>query len=713
MNILSDEQQLILNYVKEGKNVIVDAVAGTGKTTMILSIAAELLDLKIVQFTYNSSLKEDVRKRAKETGLNNIEIHTFHSFMKAYYSETGFGDSDMRKVLSKDLSPYRTIPKFDILVLDESQDMSFLYFQFIGKVFRDAGLSAQILILGDYMQGLYDFKGADTRFLTMAEQIWSDFQYLKTQEFQLCTMKMSFRITNQMCSFVNDIMLGEPRMKACRDGPSILYIRYPMYDALKVIYGEILRLFEKGAIPDDIFILANSVKGTNSKIAQLENSLVERGIPCHVPMIDGDKIDDRVIGGKVVFSTFHCSKGRQRKYVFIVGFDHMSMRYQTRDLPEDRCPNTLYVGATRALERLCLIENDARDVDRPLKFLKKSHIEMKQTNYIEFRGMHKSIFKDAPLNEQFKKITPTELIKFIPDSVIDDLSVLLDKIFIPDDDSKIDEIDINSIVETKDGLFEEVSDLNGIAIPAIYYDHLKKESDQFQKSVLLEVIDDYMTAVKENEHIYLRKLVNDIPEEISSLQDYLYVANVLTAVQEKLYFKVKQINKTDYNWLDPKKISKCLKRFKEVVGKDCENFLPRIEETIIHYNNDDLHEKIDHFLKVAAPTLPKIRFAARIDTITKTTVWEIKCTKTLSTDHKLQVIIYAWLMRMRHSKPDKDSKKVFKLFNIRSGEILRLEASMDELNHIMLTLLKIKYQERVVKTDEDFINECRGYLASI
>lgn len=713
MNILSDEQQLILNYVKEGKNVIVDAVAGTGKTTMILSIAAELLDSNIVQFTYNSSLKEDVRKRAKETGLNNIEIHTFHSFMKAYYSDTGFGDSDMRKVLSKDLSPYRVIPKFDILVLDESQDMSFLYFQFIGKVFRDAGLSAQILILGDYMQGLYDFKGADTRFLTMAEQIWSDFPYLKTQKFQLCTMKMSFRITNQMCSFVNDIMLGEPRMQACRDGPSILYIRYPMYDALKVIYGEILRLFEKGAIPDDIFILANSVKGTNSKIAQLENSLVERGIPCHVPMIDGDKIDDRVIGGKVVFSTFHCSKGRQRKYVFIVGFDHMSMRYQTRDLPEDRCPNTLYVGATRALERLCLVENSGWDTDRPLKFLKKSHIEMKQTNYIEFRGMHKSIFKDAPLNEQFKKITPTELIKFIPDSVIDDLSVLLDKIFIPDDDSKIDEIDINSIVETKDGLFEEVSDLNGIAIPAIYYDHLKKESDQFQKSVLLEVIDDYMTVVKENEHIYLRKLVNDIPEEISSLQDYLYVANVLTAVQEKLYFKVKQINKTDYNWLDPKKISKCLKRFKEVVGKDCENFLPRIEETIIHYNNDDLHEKIDHFLKVAAPTLPKIRFAARIDTITKTTVWEIKCTKTLSTDHKLQVVIYAWLMRMRHSKPDKDSKKVFKLFNIRSGELLRLEASMDELNHIMLTLLKIKFQERVVKTDEDFIHECRGYLASI
>ena len=717
MNELSDEQQAILEYIKLGNNVVVDAVAGTGKTTMILSIARALPNMKILQFTYNSSLKDDVRKRALETGLDNIEIHTFHSFMPAYYLNGGFNDSDMRKILSRDLGPYRQIPKFDILVLDECQDMSFLYFQFIAKIIRDGGLNVQLLVLGDYMQGLYDFKGADIRFLTMAKDIWVGFPYLRTQYFELCTMKMSFRITNQMCCFVNEVMLGEDRMKACRDGPKVTYIRYPMFDAMKIIYGEILKLFDAGIKPDDIFVLSNSVKGTNSKIMKLENSLVERGIPCHVPMLDGDKIDDRVIGGKVVFSTFHTSKGRQRRYVFIVGFDHISMRYQTRGIPENMCPNTLYVGATRALEGLYLIENDERDTDQPLKFLKKSHIEMKQLPYTDFRGMHKSIFKDAPLLEQFKKITPTELIKFIPDSVIEELSVLLDKIFIQDTDSNVDEIDITNIAKTKDGLFEEVSDLNGIAIPAIYYDHLNQQAGVFKKSVLLEVIDDYITMMKDNEHIFLRKLVNDIPETISSIDEYLYVANVLTAVQEKLYFKVKQINKTDYNWLDQRAISKCLKRLRNIVGKDCDNILPRIEETIIHYNNDDQHEKIDKFLKIAAPSLPHLRFSARIDTITKSTVWEMKCTKTLTTDHKLQVVIYAWLMRMRITDKTKDKhkdgKKSFKLFNIRSGELLRLEASMDELNHIMLTLLKVKFQEKVVKTDEDFINDCRSYLASI
>ena len=49
--ILSDEQQTILDTVKTGKNVVVDAVAGTGKTTLVLSIAEELPDKKILQMT--------------------------------------------------------------------------------------------------------------------------------------------------------------------------------------------------------------------------------------------------------------------------------------------------------------------------------------------------------------------------------------------------------------------------------------------------------------------------------------------------------------------------------------------------------------------------------------------------------------------------------------------------------------------------------------
>ena len=43
---LSVEQQHILDTIRTGTNVYVDAVAGTGKTTLILSMAKELKDKK-------------------------------------------------------------------------------------------------------------------------------------------------------------------------------------------------------------------------------------------------------------------------------------------------------------------------------------------------------------------------------------------------------------------------------------------------------------------------------------------------------------------------------------------------------------------------------------------------------------------------------------------------------------------------------------------
>ena len=58
-----------------------------------------------------------------------------------------------------------------------------------------------------------------------------------------------------------------------------------------------------------------------------------------------------------------------------------------------------------------------------------------------------------------------------------------------------------------------------------------------------------------------------------------------------------------------------------------------------------------------------------------------------------------------------DSKnKEFKIFNIKTGEILRLDATMEELHAIMIALLKGKYQEEEPKTDEEFIEECKSHI---
>jgi len=723
MNKLSEEQQVILNNVLEGHNVIVDSCAGTGKTTLILSVAKALFTLSILQMTYNSMLRFEVKDRVSKSGIKNMKVHTFHSLAVRYYLPTSYTDTGIRYIILKDLPPIEKIPKFDIFVLDEAQDMTFLYFQLMAKFARDSGNPIQLLILGDYMQGLYEFKGADIRFLTFADILWENFKYLKSQEFRMCTMKMSYRITNQMRDFVNNVMLGESRMEACRDGSPVNYIRNSRMNIERVVAAEICKLLDKGFLPEDIFVLGASVKGVNSNIRQLENTLVERGIPCHVPMLENDKIDERVIDKKVVFSTFHCVKGRQRKFVFIVNFDQSYFKFYARNLPRDTCPNTLYVASTRATHGLYLLESDNFRTDRPLEFLKKNHIEMKQCDYISFRGPHQTLFveddeedmaRDALLANRHN-ITPTELIKFIPESVIEEISLILDRIFVSAN-REISDIDIPNIIETKHGFFEEVSDLNGITIPCIYYDYLSEKwtGSRNNSSILLTIINNSIDNMKANEHLYLKNIVSELPEKIETIEDYLFMANISVAVQETLYFKVKQIDRSEYNWLTKGMISKCLERLDNVIGNECAEIMPRIEETIIHQSDDKAHIKIDEFLAPYFGKDVKFRFSARTDLITKDSIWEMKCTSKISIDHMLQVVIYAWLWRMRGSlDPDQSDEKKIKLFNIKTNELLVLDCSMADLNEVMLALLKGKFQKQELKVDDVFISECKNYLCKL
>ena len=215
--ILSIEQQNILNEVRTGSNIVVDAVAGTGKTTLILSLAKEFPDTNILQMTYNKSLKFEVREKIKSSQLENINVHTFHSLAVCYYSEKAHVDNEIRKLIVNNVNPMKKIPKIDLLVLDESQDMTYLYFQLMCKYLFDMGSQVQLLIMGDYMQGLYEFKGSDIRYLTFADLIWEKHPLLRTNEFKTCTMKMSYRITNQIRHFVNNVLIGKDRMNSCRD----------------------------------------------------------------------------------------------------------------------------------------------------------------------------------------------------------------------------------------------------------------------------------------------------------------------------------------------------------------------------------------------------------------------------------------------------------------------------------------------------------------
>ena len=130
--------------------------------------------------------------------------------------------------------------------------------------------------------------------------------------------------------------------------------------------------------------------------------------------------------------------------------------------------------------------------------------------------------------------------------VIEYVTPILDRIFIQEVEPLIEmEFDIPRIVQTKDGFFEEVSDLNGIAIPALYFDRIQVTTLD-GADIILKMIQTSVQEMKENSYHYLKKVVNELPEKCETPGDYLFLANVYVAIQEKLYSKLKQIGRDEY-----------------------------------------------------------------------------------------------------------------------------------------------------------------------
>lgn len=741
LNPVSEEQNHIIQLLLSGDNVAVDACAGSGKSTTILSAALCVPHLRILQLTYNAELRKDVKRQIKDLTISNVKVHTFHSLAVKYYLTSAHTDTGIRKIIFDNMPPRESIPQFDIVVLDESQDMSLLYYQLMVKFTYDMGTSFQLFVLGDYMQGLYQFKGADIRFLTMCDTIWTPHKLLKSRAFHKCTLKTSYRITNQMACFVNEVMLGNNRLVACKDGSRVMYIRNSRNNLEKVVISQINALIDAGICPSNIFVLGASVKGTTSYIRKMENALVEKGIPCHVPMLETEKLDERVINGKVVFSTFHASKGRQRKYVFIVGFDQSYFKLYASTFNTNICPNTLYVGCTRATDQLFLLESDNWSTDRPLEFLKLGHHEMKHKSYIEFRGNPRTIFysniskqnEGEGIKENIINICPTDMVKHISENVIEEISPLLDKIFVnltPELTSD-DEIAIPNVVDTGNGQYEDVSDINGIAIPSIYYDHIHNKycadasnNRSIGATILKQIINESLENTKEHEYRYLKMIAKDLPDECTSPTDYLFLSNVYIACREKLYFRLNQIKHHHYNWLSDHIIHKCLHRLDGFIGlkkKPPSQLL--IEHHIVDYDMKEENDKINAILMPHFPDGKKFRFSAVTDLITDKCIWELKCTSTISIEHRLQLVIYSWIWKVLHN--DKSVHKPHKKYlrkssrdkdaivvNIKTGEMMKIEATFHELTQIVVSLLKSKYTEIQEKTDDQFVDDCLKFLHS-
>jgi len=664
---ISKEQEWIVKRLEQGYNVVVDSVAGSGKTTTNLYIAKRFEKSKILLLTYNSKLRLETRVKAQSLGLDNIEVHTYHSFCVKYYTRTAFTDTNIIRYLNenKETEPLSCF-SYDFVILDEAQDMTPIYYEVVLKLlkFNKAKKFPLICVLGDRQQSIYAFNKADERYIINASTIFGFSPY----PWKRRDLSYSFRMTKPMIDFLNKAVLNTDRLKSEKKGcfPTYIFTNAFSEDESFPQYSELFKLLEEGQYkPEDIFVLAPSIRKPIFPVRRFANLISKKGIDIYVPVSDEERIDETIIKKKMLFSTFHQAKGMERKVVFVFGFDSSYFKYFGRDKDQFKCPNEIYVASTRAKEKLFLIHDRSCGC---LPFINPENI-MKYCKVLSvWRNPIQNLGEEVSRTDITREISVSDLIRHIPASIILQCLEHLEikqvrksakKIRIPTKIKQKVEVkvrDRKKMVET----FEGVAEINGTAIPA-YFDYMNTGSSAISDMDL----DDIPTLLKE--------------------------ANTFCAKSSGYMYKLRQIK--SYDWVDKFNLDRCVKRLRKLHGGILEK---------------GAFEK--KFKAIEHPELFGNSLFGFVDCVAGNSLYEFKCTSSLEETHIIQLALYAYLsLNENASSISKSTEKLkhFYLFNILTKETLEIKFTRAKLAKLVELLIITKQGLSLQNTKAIFLKTAK------
>ena len=736
---ISIEQNNVIQELELGNNVIIDSVAGSGKTTTNLHIATHFTDKKMLLLTYNAKLKLETREKIEFLKLKNIEVHSFHSFCVRYYDNNAYTDSVLSKIISTDIKSSLNI-NYDIIIIDEAQDMSPLYYELICKIMNEnKNRTYKICILGDINQSIFDFNRADHRFIKFANKLFiTSVEYYNWTPLKLST---SYRLTNEMAEFINNCMLHKDRIHTNKmgDKPSYLICDTFINNDSNMIFKEVVKYLDMGYLPNDIFILAPSLKNTKHPARILENLLKTEieNINIFVPVSDDEKLDNEVLEGKIVFSTFHQAKGLERKVVLVFNFDNSYFLFFNKNGNPNICPNTLYVATTRAKEQLTLIHHECNDF---LPFLNESPISF----YCDMNGLKKiKIKKQSRYSvDKINDLSVTDLIKHIPQEIMDKCYDMLSITTIRE---KTQPIEIQLKTQQED-IYENVSEITGIAVPLFFeyktkgvinlYDELikcnfeksfkKKPSRKFMGSFVFKNNPNAPKIEEPQEPQQKQYSLCDINIDTIQPDELLYISNCWNSKKNGYLCKMFQIK--CYDWMSEENLNICFERL-------CS----------LNISNNAKFEK--HYSAENEPELFNRKLIGYIDCNDKdyNNIYEFKCVQALENKHYIQLAIYAYLhiktnenkidtihdfiseydfllLNVTNSQKKHKSKSKSKinvpiipnkdinnynyfLYNIFTDELVKINTNIETLTNIINILVENKLFPKKEINDNDFINE--------
>ena len=333
-NDLTSEQQKLIDLARQGKNVLVDACIGSGKTTTIQVLCNEIKDKRIVYLTYNRLLKIDAKEKIT---AKNVMVQNYHGFAWLLLDSVGIrtGIGEIIQTFNR-VRPYKF--NFDILVIDEYQDIEQELAEML-CILKGQNPRLQIIAVGDMQQKIYDKTTLD-----VPQFINNFLESYTVLHFTNC-FRLSKTLANRLGNIWHKTINGvNPKCKVSE---------MKLNDVID---------FLKKQEPQDILCL-----GPRNGLLPFTLNLLEKQMP---EKFNKDTVyaSIRVDGqesvapdkSSAIFTTFDSSKGLERKICVVFGFDesYWATRIGVPLAKYEIIRNIFLVAASRGKEHIIFVKNN-------------------------------------------------------------------------------------------------------------------------------------------------------------------------------------------------------------------------------------------------------------------------------------------------------------------------------------------------------------------
>lgn len=358
---MTEEQIDIIDNILEGNHVRVFAKAGTGKTTMALTLSEKFYEKysqNTLIVTYNRLLLDDVRNKTTD---KNTQVENYHTLCGKLYGYTCKDDKVLRECLEK---PFLKNPTWGLIIVDEAQDMGKIHYELISRVIES--VKPIVLIMGDPFQRLYENRG---EWYMNADNYFS---HILGKKFINLHLSISFRISHEMANYINTNL--NPNILAekynfnqkqkddisfwWKDGIKANPKRKLEPESVKIVKKDKLKsslenAYEKYPCIQTIVLGrgTNNIRGCLAKLSEIIDK--KYGEPKIVNSKSSTKRDNRMRH----YATIEQSKGLEFDFVCVPDFSNYWLSKTTHfDGDPLRMFNLYYVALSRAKKEVLICE---------------------------------------------------------------------------------------------------------------------------------------------------------------------------------------------------------------------------------------------------------------------------------------------------------------------------------------------------------------------